>query len=145
MVRFIGRFEHSLDPKGRVILPAKFRSAFERGAVVAQHHEGCLAVWDPATFEARAQEMERLEEEGPESRNLARVWASGSHEAEVDRQGRLAIPAHLREYAGLEGEVLVTGAINRVELWNPQRWEQQVRPAERRLTGEEDQAGATTT
>ena len=67
----------------------------------------------------------------PHERNLARVWASGSHEVEVDRQGRLAIPAHLRDFAGLGGDVLVHGAIDRVELWDPEAWEQRVRSVER--------------
>src|ERR1035441_5360190 len=71
-------------------------------------------------------------------RNLARLWASTSHEVEVDKQGRMAIPSHLRAFAGLEGDVLVHGAIDRVELWNPTSWEQKVQPEEQRLTEGDD-------
>ena len=71
-------------------------------------------------------------------RNLVRLWASTSHELEIDRQGRMAIPARLREYAHLEGDVLVLGAIDRVELWDRQTWEEKVLPEEARLTMGDD-------
>ena len=67
-----------------------------------------------------------------------RLWASTSHELEIDRQGRMAIPARLREYAGLVGDVLVLGAIDRVELWNRQTWDEKVLPEEDRLTQGDD-------
>lgn len=71
---------------------------------------------------------------GRGDRNLARLWASTSHDVEIDRQGRMAIPSHLREFAALDGDVLVHGAIDRVELWTPERWDEKVRPEEQRLT-----------
>ena len=71
-------------------------------------------------------------------RNLVRLWASTSHELEIDRQGRMAIPARLREYAHLENEVLVLGAIDRVELWDRQTWDEKVLPEEARLTMGDD-------
>ncbi len=137
MARFFGRYEHSLDTKGRVILPAKFRTAFERGGYLTQYRDGCLALWAPAEFEEQMALMEESAGRSREDRNLARVWASGSHEIDLDRQGRIGIPAHLREFARLDGDVLVNGAINRVELWDPRRWEEQVKPSERQLTDEE--------
>jgi MraZ protein len=75
---------------------------------------------------------------GRSERNLARLWASTSHEMEIDRQGRMAIPAALREFAGLVGDVLVLGAIDRVELWNREAWDQKVLPEEERLTQGDD-------
>ena len=75
---------------------------------------------------------------GKSDRNLARLWASTSHEVEIDRQGRMAIPLRLREYAGLEGDVLVLGAIDRVELWNRETWDEKVLPEEERLTQGDD-------
>ncbi len=134
MARFFGRYEHSLDGKGRVILPAKFRGAFEHGGYLTQFQDGCLSLWTPTEFEQQMAVMLERSSTGRSDRNLARLWASTSHEVEVDRQGRMAIPAHLREFAGLEGDVLVHGAIDRVELWNPALWEQKVRPEEQRLT-----------
>ena len=132
VARFFGRYEHSLDAKGRVILPAKLRPPFEHGGFLSQYHEGCLALWTPEEFEK--QMLVRQEAATtPQERNLARVWASGTHEVEVDRQGRVAIPSFLREFAGLAGDVLIHGAIDRVELWHPGAWEERVKPVEREL------------
>lgn len=131
MAGFVGRYEHSLDSKGRVILPAKFRTAFERGGYLTENREGCLALWTPEEFERQMAAMQERSSHGRTDRNRARLWAANSNEAEVDRQGRMAIPSHLRDFASLQGDVLVHGAIDRVELWNPSIWEQRVRPDER--------------
>ena len=136
--RFFGRYEHSLDVKGRVILPARFRNSFGSQAFVTQYPDRCLALWTPDEFEKQMAEMERLQDQGRTERNVARVWASGSVEVELDRQGRVAIPGYLREFAGLDGGVLVNGAINRIELWNPEEWQSRVAPAESRFI--EDQS-----
>ena len=138
MARFFGKYEHSLDVKGRVILPARFRGDLGGRAFLSQYLERCLALWTQEEFEKKLAEMEQLEELGSAERNLARLWAAGSTEVEIDRQGRLAIPAPMREYARLNSDVVVTGAINRVELWAPSVWLEKVAPSERRLTEEED-------
>jgi MraZ protein len=146
---FFGRYEHSLDPKGRVILPAKFRAPFDRGGFLTQYNERCLALWTPEEFEKQMRGMQEAQEQGREQRNLARLWASGSAEVEIDRQGRMAIPQHLREFARLapgdgsspaSGSVdcLVIGAIDRVELWSPAQWNSKVQPAEGLLTDDEE-------
>jgi MraZ protein len=135
---FVGRYEHSLDTKGRVILPAKFRGSFERGGYLTQNREGCLALWTPGEFERQLAAMQEQAAENRTNRNLARLWASSSHEVEIDRQGRMAIPSHLREFASLEGDVLVHGAIDRVELWSPTVWDERVRPDERWFLSDEE-------
>ena len=134
MARFFGRYEHSLDPKGRIILPVKFRPHFERGGFLTQYHDRCLALWTPEEFERQMEGMEEAQAQGREERNVARLWASGTQEVDVDRQGRIAIPQHLREFARLDSDVLVNGAIDRVELWRPEEWDQRMQPAERALT-----------
>lgn len=138
MARFFGRYEHSLDDKGRVILPSKFRGSFEHGGYLTAYTDGCLSLWTPEQFDQQMETMQERATTGKSDRNLARVWASTSHELEIDRQGRMAIPARLREYAGLEGDVLVLGAIDRVELWNREAWEEKVLPEEERLTQGDD-------
>ncbi len=138
MARFFGRYEHSLDDKGRVILPAKFRGPFDHGGFLTQYQDGCLSLWTPDEFELQMETMQGRASTSKSDRNLARLWASTSHEVEVDKQGRMAIPSHLRAFAGLEGDVLVHGAIDRVELWNPTSWEQKVQPEEQRLTEGDD-------
>jgi MraZ protein len=138
MARFFGRYEHSLDTKGRVILPAKFRAPFEHGGFLTQYNDGCLALWTPEEFEHQMVAMHGRAGEGREARNLARYWASTSEEIKVDdRSGRMPISPHLREFAHLEGDVLVVGAIDRVELWHPALWEERVQPVERQLTDAE--------
>ncbi|HWD54252.1 MAG TPA: hypothetical protein VG346_03980 [Acidimicrobiales bacterium] len=127
---FVGRYEHSLDTKGRVILPAKFRGPFERGGYLTQHTERCVALWTPAEFERQMEVMQERADSGRADRNRMRIWASNSAEVEIDRQGRMPIPLHLRTFARLDTEVLVHGAIDRVELWNPAEWESRVLPEE---------------
>jgi MraZ protein len=134
--RFFGRYEHSLDAKGRLILPSRFRPLFGPQAYLSQFQERCLALWTPDEFEKRMAEMERVQDQGRTERNLARIWASGSTDVDIDRQGRLAIPTYLREFARLESAVLINGALNRVELWNPAEWAARVMPDEAELTSE---------
>jgi MraZ protein len=135
---FVGRYEHSLDTKGRVILPAKFRAPFERGGYLTEHREGCLALWTPGEFERQMAAMQEQAAAGRTDRNRARLWAASSAEVEVDRQGRMAIPSHLRTFASLEGDVLVHGAIDRVELWSPPTWAERVVPDERWLLQDDE-------
>lgn len=120
--RFFGRYEHALDLKGRVILPAKLRLHFSRPGYLTTHFEGCLALWTEEEFEREVEIRQDQSDANPVSRNLVREWSSAVFEVEVDRQGRMPIPANLRSYAGLEQEVLIIGMINRVELWSPSRW-----------------------
>ncbi len=140
MAGFVGRYEHSLDVKGRVILPAKFRTQFERGGYLTQHSEGCLALWTLGEFERQMDATQQRAAAGSKvDRNRARLWASNSAEVEIDRQGRMAIPAHLRGFAGLESDVLVHGAIDRVELWNPPAWTERVLPEESWLLDDDEE------
>jgi MraZ protein len=133
---FFGRFEHSLDTKGRLILPAKFRAHFDRGGYMGKHHERCLALWPDDEFSRRIEQMREQQEQGRDERNLARLWAQGLTEVEVTASGRMAIPQYLREYARLEGDVLVNGALDRIELWNPMLFAERVEPIESQLTDE---------
>ena len=141
MARFFGRYEHSLDAKGRVILPAKFRAPFERGGFLTQFRDGCLALWTPDEFETQMVKLQAASAESKSARNLARVFAAGTAEVEVDRVGRMPIPSHLREFAGLaEGSgVLVNGAIDRVELWAPTTWSERIAPSEQQLLEDEEE------
>lgn len=133
VARFFGTYEHTVDAKGRVILPVRYRASFDQGGYLTQNLDGCLALWTPEEFEIRMQEQQDREAAGRAQRHQARIFASNCFQVEIDRQGRLAIPAHLREFAGLQENVLVKGIINRVELWDPIRWEEKVRPEEQRL------------
>ena len=120
--RFFGRYEHALDAKGRVILPARLRVHFDRPGYLAPHLEGCLALWRVEEFEEEIATRLAQADTDAASRNEVREWSSAVFEVEIDRQGRMAVPSDLREYARLRQEVLVVGMINRVEFWAPEVW-----------------------
>ena len=122
--RFWGTHGHTLDTKGRVILPARFRELFRGAAFLTKLPEGCLGVWTPQEFDRRTAAMLEKGRQGQAERNVARVWAAGAFEVAADTQGRLAIPPQLRAYAALEGDVVVNGAINHVEIWNARKWQE---------------------
>ena len=114
-IRAFARYQGQGDPARQIPCP------IERGGYLAQQSEGCLALWTPGEFDRQMAVMQERAESGRANRNRARLWASSFHEVEIDRQGRMAIPSYLRAFAGLENEVLVHGAIDRVGLWNPPR------------------------
>lgn len=138
MARFFGRFEHTIDDKGRLTLPAKFRGPFERGGYLTQGLDGCLALWTPEEFEAQTEAMQVRAAATQADRHLVRLWASSSVELTPDRQGRILVPSRLRTFAGLDDDVLVLGVIDRVEIWDPERWDLRVGPQEQRLTDGSD-------
>jgi len=119
---FLGEYQHSLDAKGRVILPARFRDQLEGGAVMARGLDGCLDVYPPAEFQRRAAEVNEGRKRGPRERQAARSFFSGAGPAVPDGQGRVAIPPHLREYAALDREVVVAGAFDHIEIWDAARF-----------------------
>lgn len=120
---FLGEYVHSLDPKGRLILPARFREALSE-AYVTSEMDGCLALWAPARFEERAEQMKEHSKGDATQRNMARVFFAGAQEANPDKQGRIALPTNLRQFAGLsaESQVVVTGAYDHVEIWDAAAW-----------------------
>jgi MraZ protein len=118
----VGTFPHTLDPKGRLVLPAKFRAHFADTLYVSPSR-GCLALWSPAEFE---QQLTRLTEAARAENMSSVAWralAARSEEVRPDAQGRILLPAKLRSMAGLEREVVVTGAVNRIEVWNAETWQ----------------------
>ncbi len=145
MASFIGSFEHNLDGKGRIFLPAKFRPPFQQaGGILSKNYEGCIALWTPDSYEEFTRRFQS-EQGGARERNLERLWAASSYAVEIDPQGRLAIPSPLRDFAQLTGPVLVVGVYSRVELWNPELWRQRVEVFESLLLerSEESPGGGT--
>jgi MraZ protein len=144
-MRFVGRHEHSLDVKGRIILPARYRSSFDTLAYISKYKEGCLALWTPDAFELMLDEMEAIFDRTAHDRAMVRAWASGSTEVELDRQGRVAIPGYLREFAHLEDAVLIHGAIKHIELWSPEDWARRGASGDAELVDPDSSALATAT
>ena len=132
MERFYGSFEYALDAKGRIILPARLRAQFDaRRSLVSCYVDRCLAVWTPQEFDYYLSRAEAMEGRGSEGRNLARTLSANCAEVEIDGQWRLTIPPNLRDWAGLQVEspVMVIGALNRIELWQPELWRQRMAPS----------------
>ncbi|MGC2175764.1 MAG: hypothetical protein WA614_09900 [Acidimicrobiales bacterium] len=131
MLGFVGQFQHMLDVKGRLILPSKFRPEFERGGHLSPATEGCVALWTPGEFSRQNEEWLQLSRLGGASaRQQMRYWASNSWSVDFDKQGRFALPTSIRDYGQLSGDVLVVGAIDHVELWNPETYAEKVDAAE---------------
>ena len=120
-MRFTGQYNHSLDTKGRVIIPSGFREKLGDRFMVARGMEKCITVYS----------MDQLNEA---TRKFSRIFFATAGEVETDKQGRILIPAHLRKYAGIDKECVVTGNLDKVEIWSPEKWAEQM--------GEEDDLAA---
>ena len=129
---FLGTFEHALDAKGRVILPAKFREQLEAGAFLAKGPDGCLALYTPDEFERVVEDM--TSKRGEAEINVIRAFAAGATEATPDRQGRITIPPALRGFADLDRDVVVNGALTKIEIWDAARWREIEARADATLT-----------
>ncbi len=118
-----GEFRHALDDRGRVAVPVRFRGRLAQGATLSRWLDGCLAVFPAETWDDLAARIQALPTTNANARQFGRFMSSGAVEVELDRQGRVLVPSYLREYAGLSlGEVVVVGALNRLEIWAPSRW-----------------------
>ena len=119
---FTGEFRHTVDDKGRLAVPARFRAQLEGGAVVSRWIDGCLAIHTRTGWDALAARVAGLPITDAGARLFQRQIFGGALEAELDRQGRVLLPAYLREEAGLNDEALVVGARDHAEIWAPDRW-----------------------
>ena len=119
---FTGEFRHTVDDKGRLAVPARFRAQLEGGAVVSRWIDGCLAIHTRTGWDALAARVAGLPITDAGARLFQRQIFGGALEAELDRQGRVLLPAYLREEAGLHEEALVVGARDHAEIWAPDRW-----------------------
>ena len=121
---FLGEYSYTLDDKGRLTLPARFRDDLAQGVAITRGLDGCLFVF---TYEDWKQFTATLSERLPftqkSAREFSRFFFSGAVDAIPDKQGRVLIPPYLREYAALDAEVTIIGANSRLELWNPERWQ----------------------
>ncbi|GIU83290.1 MAG: division/cell wall cluster transcriptional repressor MraZ [Acidimicrobiales bacterium] len=118
---FFGSYEHSIDEKGRLVLPSAFRHAFEKGGFVAPYGE-CLGLWTAEEFAEVARVLDQKVREGTASVEDLRSFTSRAFEVRPDRQFRIVIPQRHRDHAGLTREVTVVGAYRRVEIWDRERW-----------------------
>ena len=120
---FLGEFQHSLDAKGRIILPSRFRGRLESGLVLTRGLDGCLWVMSQDDWESFSVRLNDLSVADPRGRDTARFFFSGASEDRPDKQGRISVPEPLRRHASLDRDVVVIGTGPRIEVWNPERWE----------------------
>ena len=120
---FMSEYNHTLDTKGRLIIPAKFREVLGEEFVISKGMDGCLFVYANDDWTAFEQKLTSLPLINKEARQFARFFLAGAATVEVDKQGRILLPAALREFAGLEKDVVLVGVGSRVEIWSKDKWE----------------------
>jgi MraZ protein len=121
---FRGHYEHSLDAKNRLSIPARFRASFSAGVVLSKDPEPCVAVWTPETHEAIIERaLGGLNPMGSEYRKLSRFYQGNSFEIDLDAAGRVTLPPPLLAHGGIEKEVVVVGVGDHLEVWGRERWQ----------------------
>jgi len=123
---FTGEFRHTIDAKGRLIVPSRMRDELSGGAIVLTRWlEDCIAVWSQQGWQEMESKLREAGSSSRDARNFVRHVTSSAYPDEVDKQGRIIVPQRLRDMAGITKDVVVIGALNRGELWSPDRWDQE--------------------
>ncbi len=120
---FMGTYQHVLDAKGRMFVPAKFREELGEKFIVTIGLDRCLFVFPTETFQTYKEKLDAISLANKDAREFTRFFFAGAGECEPDKQGRILIPPHLRKFANLDKDVTVVGVSGRVELWNTAEWE----------------------
>ena len=119
---FIGEYEHSVDAKGRVIMPVKLREDIGEKFIVTKGLDGCLFAYSYEEWTNFEEKLKTLPLTNKNARDFVRFFLSGAVECEIDKQGRFLIPGNLRTYAILEKEIIIIGVGTRIEIWNREEW-----------------------
>ncbi|MCL4404031.1 division/cell wall cluster transcriptional repressor MraZ [Patescibacteria group bacterium] len=119
----LGEFKHSVDTKGRLALPAKFREKFQAGAIITRGLDRCLFVFGLNEWEDLVKKLTALPLAQANSRAFVRLMLAGASDVKLDGQGRILVPDYLRQYAGLSKQAVITGLYNRMEIWDDAEWQ----------------------
>jgi MraZ protein len=119
---FMGEYNHTIDAKGRIIVPAKFRESLGDEFVVTLGLDGCLFAYPDEQWQNFIEELKKLPG-SKEARQLQRYFMAGAATCEVDKQGRILIPSKLREQAQLDKDIVFVGVLNKIEIWSKERWD----------------------
>ncbi len=119
---FLGEYQHSIDAKGRVVLPSRFRAELADGCVVTKGQERCLYVFPLDHWEQEVMKFQALPRTDARARQLSRSFFAGAVQQDLDRQGRVQLPQGLRDYAGLDKNLVVIGVSERLEIWDAAEW-----------------------
>lgn len=120
---FMGEYNHTIDAKGRLIIPSKFREVLGDTFVVTKGLDGCLFVYDNEEWNAFEEKLKALPITNKEARQFVRFFLAGAAEVEVDKQGRILVPNILREFAQISKDVVLIGVASRIEIWSKERFE----------------------
>lgn len=132
---FLGEFHHSLDNKGRIIIPVKFRDALADGMIITRGFDRCLMIIAKRDWPGIEDQFRSTKSFGENKRKLGRALFAQATEEDIDKQGRAFIPSNLREFADLKKEVVVVGVSNRLEIWDEQSWSKYLSEAEEAYDG----------
>lgn len=124
---FLGQYRHALDEKGRLMIPARFREQLDGGAYITQSFDRCLMVMSGPYFQQVFENLSAMNLADPNARLMRRMILGNAYPVEVDKVGRVLLPQSLREFAGLDGEAIVTGQGDYFEVWMPKEWNEQVK------------------
>ena len=119
---FMGEYNHIIDAKGRLIIPARFRELLGEEFILTKGLDGCLSIYPMDAWEAFETKLRALPLTNKNARTFTRFFVAGVTNCELDRQGRILVPQTLREFAGLEKEVVLTGNLDRIEIWSKEKW-----------------------
>ncbi len=128
---FIGEYRHSIDEKGRIAVPTKFRKDLSRGAVITRGLDNCLYVYTLAEWKQLAQKLATLPISKANTRAFARLMLAGAMDVSLDKQGRVVLPEYLREYANLTKKAVMTGLYSHLEIWDQDAWEKYKKATEK--------------
>lgn len=120
---FMSEYNHTVDAKGRLIIPSKFRDVLGEEFVVSKGMDGCLFVYANDDWNVFEQKLTSLPLINKEARQFARFFLAGAAQVELDKQGRILLPANLREFAGLDKDVVLVGVGSRIEVWSKEKWD----------------------
>ena len=119
---FMGEYNHTVDAKGRLIIPSRFREELKNEFIVTKGLDGCLFVFPGNEWQIFEEKLKALPLTNKNARKFSRFFVAGATACELDKQGRILVPQTLREFAGLEKDVVLTGNLNRVEVWSKEKW-----------------------
>jgi MraZ protein len=138
---FIGEYQHVLDTKKRVAVPAKFRTKFKKGIVVTRGLDGCLFIYTANEWEKIAEKLGSMPVGEKGTRSFIRMVLAGATDSKLDSQGRILIPEYLKEYASLSKDVTIAGLFNRLEIWDTKTWDKYKKRAEKNQDEVAEQLG----
>jgi MraZ protein len=127
---FLGEFDHTIDDKGRLSVPARFRPSLDEGLTITRGLDRCLVIWDVDSWRAMAERIQSLNGWQADARRIQRHFFAGAVQAQPDKLGRVVIPQYLRSYANLQTDVVVVGLADRIEVWARDEWERERSEAE---------------